>query len=317
MELRVTSLDTTRTGYRVDVAGSDKPTKPRGAVVAGTPSAALAGLVRQQDRIGGGPRGAMQLYNVRGVSPVSPGDDSEFGKALEAAADKKIDTLLAGVDKGLSPAEAAEQANKALGKTDPQSNFSALDPVALRGRDEPPRPDANIPAVQYGDRDTFGNAINVTADKQAEVYGQAAQGGASSSDAQDAANQAVGKSDPQANFSAGARHARDRTSTNNVALRGMEETYPGDGSIFDKVIDQVEDRLDTVFGQSLESGSSPEEAREAADKATGKIDPQANFSVRRPVLSSLAAALRLGRPHSKRLPEAEQRPRPILRPRMA
>lgn len=394
MHLRVTSLNATRTGYRVDGAGSDKPTKSRGPGVAGTLSAALAGLVRQQDRTDGVPRGAMQVYSVRGVSPASPGDDSEFGRALEAAADKRIDALLEGVDKGLSPADASAEADKALGKNDPQSNFAALSPVALRGvegtnqgdgsifdkvidgaadrfwgavgaaeergasenaaveagnkaigksdpqanfsaglrhagertgvnsvalrgRDEPSRPDANIPGVHYGDRDTFGSAINATADKQAEAYGQAAQGGASPSEAQDSANKAVGKSDPQANFSAGVQRDSERTGINNVALRDLERMQPGDGSIFDKVIDEVEARLDTVFDQSLKGGSSPEEARIAADKATGKIDPQANFSVRRHVLSSLAAALRLGRPHSERRSEAEQHRRPNLRPRIA
>lgn len=230
MELRVTSLDATRTGYRVDGAGSDKPTKPRGPV-AGTPSTALAGLVRQLDRADGVPRGAMQVYSVRGVSPVSPGDGSEFGKALEAAADKKIDTLLEGVDNGLSPAEAAAQADKALGKTDPQSNFAALNPVALRGRDEPPRPDVAAqsaralahgmqPAVErtsadgvahrgveethQGDGSIFDRAIDVVERKWAAVGDAAEQAGLSEDEANAEANKAIGISNPQANFSADA-----------------------------------------------------------------------------------------------------------------
>ena len=129
MVLRVTSPDTPRAGYRADGAGSDKATQRREPVIAGTPSAALAGLVRQHDRTDGVPRGAMQVYSVRGVSPVSPGDDSEFGRVLGAAADKSDDILLEGVDGGLSADEAAEQADQALGKIDPQSNFAALSPV--------------------------------------------------------------------------------------------------------------------------------------------------------------------------------------------
>jgi len=60
--------------------------------------------------------------------------------------------------------------------------------------------------------------------------------------------------------------------------------------------------------------SFPDEAQAAGDKAVGRIDPQANFSVRRPLLSSLAAAFRLNR---EQAPDAGHRPRPMLRPRLA
>ncbi|MET3233743.1 UNVERIFIED_ORG: hypothetical protein ABIC54_005958 [Burkholderia sp. 1263] len=317
MELRVTGLDATRADHRVDGAGSDKPTKPRGPAVAGTPSAALAGLVRQQDRTDSVPRGAMQVYSVRGVSPVSPGDGSEFGKALEAAADKKVDTLLEGVDKGLSPAEAATQADKALGKTDPQSNFAALDPVVLRG----------VEGTNQGDGSIFDKIIDGVADRFWGAVGAAEERGASETEAEEAGNKAIGKSDPRANFSAGVQRAGERTGVNSVALRGRDEpsrpdanipdVHYGDRDTFGSAINATADKQAEAYGQAAQGGASSSEAQDAANKAVGKSDPQANFSVRRPVLSSLTAALRLGRPHSECLPEAEQRRRPILRPRMA
>jgi len=223
MVLRVTSPDTPRAGYRADGTGSDKATQRREPVIAGTPSAALAGLVRQHDRTDGVPRGAMQVYSVRGVSPVSPGDDSEFGRVPGAAADKSDDILLEGVDGGLSADEAAEQADQALGKIDPQSNFAALSPVtsataiaalsaareslpgiALRGADSPREDNPRIDPAQAGDGSSFGEVVEVLEDKEIATYKGALGEGASAADAQKAADQAVGRANPRANFSADA-----------------------------------------------------------------------------------------------------------------
>ncbi|CAN7674222.1 hypothetical protein LJR230_005171 [Trinickia sp. LjRoot230] len=133
MMLRATSLDATRADHRIDSAGSVEPTRLR-RLVTRAPSAALAGLAPLKDRAHGALRGAIQVYSVRGVPPATPGDGSEFSKALEAAVDKKLDVLLEGVDSGLSPEEADVQSDKALGKTDPTSNFEALDNAVVRIR---------------------------------------------------------------------------------------------------------------------------------------------------------------------------------------
>ncbi|HVW53506.1 MAG TPA: hypothetical protein VHC91_24370 [Trinickia sp.] len=258
----------------------------------------------------------MQVYSVRGVPPASPGDGSEFGKALEAAADKKIDTLLEGVDKGLSPAEAAAQADKALGKTDPQSNFSALNPGALR----------RVEGTNPGDGSIFDKVIDKTVERFWGAVGAAEEQGASEQEAEAAGNKAIGKIDPQANFSAVVQWARERTDINGVALRGRDEPSRPDADIpevhyndrdtFGSAINATADKQAKAYEEAAQSGASSSEAQDAANEAVGKSDPQANFSARRPMLSSLAAALRRSRPHSE-LHESEPRRRPILRPRMA
>lgn len=113
------------------------------------------------------------------------------------------------------------------------------------------------------------------------------------------------------------QQAVGRTSVNGIAHRGAEETHRGDGSIFDKAIDVVELKWAAVGDAAEQAGLGPDKANAEANKAIGKIDPQANFSGRLPVMSHLAAALRLSRSHSEQTPDTKQRPRPMLRPRLA
>jgi hypothetical protein len=119
-------------------------------------------------------------------------------------------------------------------------------------------------------------------------------------------------------FVPGAQPDVERTRPNGVAQRGVEETHRGDGSIFDRALDVVGHRWAVVGDEAEQAGLSEEEANAAANKAIGISDPQANFSVRRrPVLSGLAAALRLSRPLSEQAPDAGHRPVPTHRPRLA
>jgi len=179
--------------------------------------------------------------------------------------------------------------------------------VAQRGVEE----------TRPGDGSIFDRAIGAAGLRWAAAGDAAQEAGLSDEEAIEAANKAIGISDPQANFSAGGHPAAERTRPNGVAQRGVEETHPGDGSIYDKVIDVTAERFWGAVGAAEESGASESEARAAGDQALGKTDPQANFSVRRPVLSSLAAALRLNRPLSEQVPDAGHRPRPMLHPRLA
>lgn len=233
MELKISIRDTAHMGYRADDAGSDKAAathKP----AAGTPSAALAvlaGLGQQPHRTENGPRRTLQVYSVDGVPPARAGDGSEFGRALEAAGGKRLDTLLEGVDNGLSPADASVEADKALGKTDPASNFAAINRVpprgigrmnreegnvevlsaratlpgiVLRGADGPQQNGPRIDPAQAGDGSSAGEVIEALEDRENAAYKDALAGGANPNDAQTAADKAVGKADPRANFDANA-----------------------------------------------------------------------------------------------------------------
>lgn len=233
--------------YRADDAGSDKAATTR-KLTAGTPSAVLAGLGQQQHRTEGGPPRTLQVYNVRGVPPARAGDGSEFGRALEAAGDKRVDTLLEGVDKGLSPADASVEADKALGKTDPASNFAAVNRVPPRGIGRMNREDGNVFGKGLaGDVSGFWGAVGGRFDQQTRFS-------------------------PQAATLAGNRAAQ-------IALRGEhEEVNRGDGSIFDKVLEVAANRWVAVGDAVEASGASPEEADAEANKAIGTTNPEANFA---------------------------------------
>jgi len=145
---------------------------------------------------------------TRSVDPVSPGD--EFDKVIDEQADKFANTFSQGMASGLNPQEAEAEANKAVGRIDPQANFSAPgahgisskpdnqpNNVALCDDDKP-----SIPVTSSGDGSEFGGVIGEVSKIRSFVAEGYLRDGHSEDESQAAADAAVGKTDPAANFSA-------------------------------------------------------------------------------------------------------------------
>lgn len=175
-----------------------KPT-PHGAIA--------AALARFSQRLPSNTR-PNNIALLRSVDPVSPGD--EFDKVIDEQAGKFADTFSQGMESGLTPKEAEVEANKAVGRIDPKANFSApsahgigskwdnqSNNVALRGDDKP-----SIPVSSSGDGSEFGSVIGEVGKIRSFVEEGYLRDGHSEAESQAAADAAVGKTDPAANFSA-------------------------------------------------------------------------------------------------------------------
>ncbi|CAN7292894.1 hypothetical protein LJR230_001358 [Trinickia sp. LjRoot230] len=149
-----------------------------------------------------------------GPDEVHKGDGSIFDKVIAGATDKCVAVGEAAEADGASPEEADVEANKAIGTINPQANFSAtaiaalsavresLPGIALRGADSPRENNPQIDQAQAGDGSSFGEVIEALEDKEYDAYKGALDGGASTADAQTAADKELGRADPKANFSA-------------------------------------------------------------------------------------------------------------------
>ncbi|MET3233744.1 UNVERIFIED_ORG: hypothetical protein ABIC54_005959 [Burkholderia sp. 1263] len=155
----------------------------------------------------------------RGVEETHRGDGSIFDKAIDVVGLKWAAVGDAAEQAGLSPDEATAEGDKAIGRSDPQANFSAnavatlstarkpLAGIALRGADSPRENNPQIDPAQADDGSSFGEVIEALEDKENDTYKGALSGGASAADAQKAADKAVGRANPKANFSADATAA--------------------------------------------------------------------------------------------------------------
>ncbi|CAN7292766.1 hypothetical protein LJR230_001356 [Trinickia sp. LjRoot230] len=163
------------------------------------------------------------------------------------------------------------------------------------------------------DGDEFDKVIDEQAGKFADTFSEGMKAGLTPQEAEAKANEAVGRTDPKANFSASSAHGIN--SPNNVALRGDDTpsipvTSSGDGSEFGGVIGEVDKIRNFVEEGYLRDGHSEEESQDAANAAVGKTDPAANFSARRFDLSGLATALRLKRSSEAQSSGSGNVPRP-------
>jgi hypothetical protein len=153
---------------------------------------------------------------LRGVEETHSGDGSIYDKVIDEVAGKFASAYEKSLSAGSSRDEAQASGDKAVGRSDPQANFSAnaiaalsaarkpFAGVALRGADSPWENPPRIDSAQAGDGSSFGEVIEALEDKENDTYRGALSGGASAADAQKEADKAVGRANPNANFSADA-----------------------------------------------------------------------------------------------------------------
>lgn len=146
------------------------------------------------------------------IPPTELGDGTEFGEALQKAKLTSVEQVLKALKDGFSPKDALQKGLDAVGQRDVGQNFS-LPPVAsniataARSLLAPRTPwlanakKPEIPPVTIRDKNIFGGVLRKAYEQGGDEYMKARDTGASPDEAAGARDGAMGKTDPESNFS--------------------------------------------------------------------------------------------------------------------
>jgi len=146
------------------------------------------------------------------IPPTELGDGTEFGEAVKHAKQTSVEQVLKALKDGFSPKDALRKGLDAVGQRDVEQNFSlplSASNIATAARSflAPRTPwlakakKPEIPPVTIRDPNIFGGVLRKAYEQGGDEYMRARDAGASPDEAAGVRDGAMGKTDPESNFS--------------------------------------------------------------------------------------------------------------------